>query len=111
MKAWAYVRLPVICLKALRVKYCIKTTILPVLCGFGTWCITHREKYGLRVFENICSKEEVTEDGRKLRNEELHNLYSSSNIIRVIKPRRMRGASRVAWEGEKCIHALCQNLN
>jgi hypothetical protein len=38
---------------------------------------------------------------RKLHNEELHNLYSSSGIIRIIKSRRMRWAVHVAQMGEK----------
>jgi hypothetical protein len=38
---------------------------------------------------------------RKLRNEKLHNLYSSPNIIRMIKSRRMRWAGHVALMGEK----------
>jgi hypothetical protein len=46
-------------------------------------------------------RDEVTEDWRKLHNEELHNSYSSSNIIRMIKPRRMRWAWHVARMGEK----------
>jgi hypothetical protein len=40
--------------------------------------------------------DEVTGDWRKLHNEELHNLYSSPNIIRMIKSRRMRWAGHVA---------------
>jgi hypothetical protein len=43
----------------------------------------------------------VTGDWRKLHNEELHNLYSSPNIIRMIKSRRMRWAGHVARMGEK----------
>jgi hypothetical protein len=43
----------------------------------------------------------VTGGWRKLHNEELHNLYSSSSIIRIIKPRRMRWAGHVARMGEK----------
>jgi hypothetical protein len=60
------------------------------------------------VFENmvlrrICGprRDEVTGDWRKLHNEELHNLYSSPNIIRMIKSRRVRGTGHVARMGEK----------
>jgi hypothetical protein len=44
---------------------------------------------------------DVTGDWRKLQNEELHNLYSSPNIIRMIKSRRIRWAGHVARMGEK----------
>jgi hypothetical protein len=67
-----------------------------------------REEHRLRVFENrvlrriFCPKrEEVTEEWKKLRNEEFHNFYSSLNIIRMIKSRRMGWASHVARMGEK----------
>jgi hypothetical protein len=43
----------------------------------------------------------VTGGGRKLHNEELHNLYYSPSIIRVLKSRRMRWAGHVARMGEK----------
>jgi hypothetical protein len=53
-----------------------------------------RKEHGLRVFENRAltsvfgpKRDEVTEDWRKLHNEELHNVYSSLNIIRIIKSR------------------------
>jgi hypothetical protein len=47
-------------------------------------------------------RDEVTGDWRKLHNEELlHNLYSSGNMIRMMKPRRMRWAGNVARLGEK----------
>jgi hypothetical protein len=45
--------------------------------------------------------DEVTGDGRKLNTEELHNLYSSPSVIRVIKSRRMRWAGHVERMGEK----------
>jgi hypothetical protein len=50
-------------------------------------------------------RDERTGDWRKLHNEELHNLYSSPTIIRVIKSRRMRWAGHVARIGgeEECI--------
>jgi hypothetical protein len=57
------------------------------------------------VFENRVlrfgpGRDEVTRDWRKLHNEELHNLYSSPYIIRIIKSKRMRWAGRVAQMGE-----------
>jgi hypothetical protein len=75
-----------------------KTIILPVvLYGSETLSLTSREEYRLRVFENRVfsrifgpNRDEVTGGWRKLHNEELHGLYSSPSIIRVIKARRMR---------------------
>jgi hypothetical protein len=72
--------------------------ILPVVSyGYETWSLTLREEHRLRVFENRvlrrifrCKRDEVTGGWRKLHNEELHGLYSSPSIIRVIKARRMR---------------------
>jgi len=46
-------------------------------------------------------REEVTGQLRRLHNEELNDLYSSPNIVRVIKSRRMRWAGHVARIGEK----------
>jgi hypothetical protein len=46
----------------------------------------------------------VTEDWRKLHNEELHDLYSSPSIIRMIKSRRMRLAGRIARMGRRGTH-------
>jgi hypothetical protein len=85
-----------------------KTIILPVvLYGCETWLLTFREERRLRVFENrmlrrmFGPKRDGVTDWRKLNNEELHNLYSSPSIIRVIKSRRMRWAWHVAQMGEK----------
>jgi hypothetical protein len=70
-----------------------------VLYGCETWSLTLREECRLRLFENRVwrrifgsKRDEVTGEWRKLHNEELHNLYSSPNIERVIKSRRMRWA-------------------
>jgi hypothetical protein len=67
-----------------------------------------REEHRLRVFENRFLRrisrpkgDEVTGECRKLHNEELHNLYSSPNIIRQIKSMRMRWAGHVACMGEE----------
>jgi hypothetical protein len=49
-------------------------------------------------------RDEVTEGWRKLHNEELHNLYSSLNVIRTIKIRRRRWAEHVARIGRKEMH-------
>jgi hypothetical protein len=46
-------------------------------------------------------RDEVTEEWRKLRKEELYDLYSPSNIIRVIKPSRMTWSGHVAGVGER----------
>jgi hypothetical protein len=61
-----------------------------------------REEHKLRVFENrvlrriFGPKREEDGPGRKLHNDELHSLYSSPNIVRVIKSRKMRWAGHVA---------------
>jgi hypothetical protein len=81
-----------------------RTIILPaVLYGCETWSLTLREEHRLRVFENRVlrrivgpKKDGVTGEWRILHNEELNDLYSKSNIIRVIKSRRMRWAGHVA---------------
>jgi hypothetical protein len=65
-----------------------------------------REEHRLRVFENrvlrriFGPKREVDGSWRKLHNDELRNLYSSPNIVKVIKSRRMRWAGHVARIGE-----------
>jgi hypothetical protein len=57
----------------------------------------------MRVFENRVQRrifgprrDDVTGDWRKLHNEKLHNLYSSPNVIRMIKSRRMRWTGHLA---------------
>jgi len=94
--------------KNLKIKI-YRTIIFPVvLYGCETLSLTLREERRLRVFENrvlrwICGpkRDEVTGEWTKLHNEELNNMYSSPNIVRVIKSRRMRWARHVARMGEK----------
>jgi len=81
-----------------------RNIILPVvLYGYETWSLTLREEWKLRVFENMVlrrifgpRRDEVTGEWRRLHKEELNDLYSSPNIVRVIKSRIMRWAGHVA---------------
>jgi hypothetical protein len=67
-----------------------------VLYGCETWSLALREEHRLRVFENRVLRKifgpKREEDGswRKLHNDELHNLCSSPNVVRLIKSRKMR---------------------
>jgi hypothetical protein len=85
------------------------------LYGCETWSLTLREEHILRVFENRVlrrifrpKRDEITGEWRKLHNGELHNLYSSPDIIRQMKSRRMRWAGHVARmeEGRKVYRVL-----
>jgi len=67
-----------------------------------------REERKLRMFEDMVlrrifgpRRDEVTGEWRRLNNEELNDLYSSPNIVPVIKSRRMRWAGHVARMGEE----------
>jgi hypothetical protein len=71
--------------------------------GVKLGLLTLREEHRLRVFENKVlrrifgpKRDEVTGGWRKLHNEELHNVYSSPSIIRMIKSRKMRWAGHAA---------------
>jgi hypothetical protein len=71
--------------------------------GCETWSLTLRKERRLRVIENRVlrivfgsKRDELTGEWRKLHNEELSNLYSLPNILRVVKSRRMRWAGDVA---------------
>jgi hypothetical protein len=76
----------------------LKVRILSVvLYGCETWSLTVREEHKLRVFEDRVlrrifgpKRDGVTGGWRKLHNEELHNMYSSPSIIRIINLSRMR---------------------
>ena len=92
------------------------TIILPVVLY---WCetllLTLQEERRLRVFENMVlrrifgpRRDEVTGEWRRFHNEELNDLYSSPNILRVIKSRRMRWAGHVAHMSEE--RGVCRVL-
>jgi hypothetical protein len=89
--------------------YVFVYTPLPVvLYECETWSLTLREEQRLRVFENRVLRRifrpkrvEAAGEWRRQHNEELNDLYSSPNIVRVIKSRSMRWAGHVARMGEK----------
>jgi len=88
------------------------TTVWPVvLYGCEIWSLTLWEERRLRVLESRLlrrifgpKRDEVTGEWWKVHNEELNYLYSSSNIVRVIKSRRMRWAGNVARMGGGELH-------
>jgi len=96
-----------------------RNIILPViLYGCEAWSLTLREERKLRVCENMVlrrifgpRRDEVTGEWRRPHNEELNYFYSSPNIVRVIKSRRMRWAGHVARMGEErgCTGSWCGN--
>jgi hypothetical protein len=97
-----------VALKNLKIRI-YKTIILPVvLYGCETLSPTLSKEHRLGVFENRVlrsilgpKEDEVTGEWRKLHNEELHDLYSSPSIIRIIKARRTRWVGHMARMGEK----------
>jgi hypothetical protein len=105
--------------KNLKIKI-YRTIVLPVvLYECETWSMTLIEERQLRVFENrvlrrifMSKRDKVTGEWRKLYNEELNDLYSSPNIVQVIKLRRMRWVEHVAWmeRREACIGFWWGNL-
>jgi hypothetical protein len=79
-----------------------------MIVGCESWSLTLREECRLRFFENRVlrrifgpKRDEVTVEWRRLHNKELCALYSSPNIIRVIKTRKLRWAGHVARIGER----------
>ena len=90
-------------------KYNIHNYNFPVvLYGCETWSLTLREERRLRMFENRMlgrifgpKREEVTDDWRKLHEEELNDQLCSPDIVREIKTRRMRWTGLVSLMGER----------
>jgi len=83
--------------KNLKIKIYRTIILRVVVYGCETWSLTLREEHRLGVFENRLlrrifgpRRDKVTVKWRKLRNEELNDLYSLPNIVRVIKSRRVR---------------------
>ena len=104
--------------KNLKIKI-YKTIILPVvLYGCETWSLTLREESRLRVLENrilrriFGPKRDENGEWRRLYNGELHSLYRSPNIVRVIKSRRLKLAGHVARmeEGSSAFKILTGKL-
>jgi hypothetical protein len=100
--------------KNLKIKI-YRNIILPVvLYGCETWSLTLREECRLRVFENRVlrrvfgpKREEMTGEWIKLHNEELNDLYSLPNNVRVVKLRQMRWAGHVARMGaDRVLHRV-----
>ena len=86
-----------------------RTVILPViLYGCESWSTTVADEQKLRVFENKIlrkiygpKRDEMTGEWRRLHNEELHGLYDSPDVVKIMKSRRLRWAGHVARMGEK----------
>jgi hypothetical protein len=74
-----------------------------VLYGCENWSLTLREERRLRVLGRVFGpkRDEVIGEWRKLHNEELNDLYSLPNIVRVVKSRTLRWAGHVARMGEE----------
>jgi len=92
--------------KNTKIKIYITIILSVVLYGCETWSLSWREERRLRVFQNRAlrrifgpKRDEVTGEWRRLHNEELSGLYSSSYIFQMIKSRRMRLAGHVARRG------------
>jgi hypothetical protein len=92
----------------MKIKIYTTTVSAVLLHGCETWSLIMREECRLTVFENRVlrrifgpKREKVTLEWRRLHNEELYALYSSPNIIRVIKSRRLKWTGHVACMGER----------
>jgi hypothetical protein len=82
-----------------------------ILYGCKIWSLTIREEQTQKAFQNrvlrriLATRRDETIDGwRKLHNEELHNLYSSTYIMTIIKSKRMRWAGHAAYIWRSGMH-------
>jgi hypothetical protein len=94
--------------KKVEIRKCKTVILLVTLYVCETWSLTLREEQRLRVFENRVlrrifgpKRDEVTGGWKRLHNEVLRNLYSSPNIIRMFKSRRMKWLRHVAQLGRR----------
>ena len=88
--------------KNLKIKIYKTIILLVLLYGCETWSFTLREQYRLSVFENgnlrrvFGPKRDENGEWRRHHNEQLHSLYRSPDIVRVIKSRRLRWTGHIA---------------
>jgi hypothetical protein len=97
----------------------VKKSVNGTFCGCETWSLALWEQHRLRVFENRVlrrvfgpKRDEVTGEWRKLHNKEIHDIYSSINIISQIKSRRMRWAGHAARMGkERRVYKVLEGMS
>jgi hypothetical protein len=85
--------------------------LLVILYGCEAWSLASREKHRLKICENRVlrktlkpKRNEIIGGWRILHNKQLHNLYSSPNIIRIMKSRRVRWAGHSERMGTRQIY-------
>jgi hypothetical protein len=93
--------------KNIKIKIYSSMSLHVDLHGCENWSLTLREEHSLKVSENsilrrVCEpkRNELIDGRRQMHSEELHKLYSSPNIFRLMKSRRMRWEGRVTCTGE-----------
>jgi len=99
--------------KNLKIKIHRTIILLVISYGCATWSLTLREESRMRVFENRvlkrifgCKRDEVTGEWSRLHNEGLNDMYCTSNIIRVIKSRKVALSFRFRYHNNISIFLL-----